>query len=688
MIDVLHTSDRPGETFEAGWRQALRRRIALVLAAITLWATGVEARLVWIQVVEHQMYLARAVRQQNSIIRPAALRGDILDRRGQILATSADALALIGNPQATDDPAATAAALCQVLRDCTPNEQAGFAAKLSVTTKAFQYLRRWQKLSQQQVDDVAALDLAGISFFKEPGRYYPNMSLAAHVIGFVDTDNEGLGGIEEIYDERVRGQRGEVLVQLDGTGRHMEARVEQPATAGDTLELTIDRDLQYIAERELEAGVRENHARGGTAIIVDPWTGEILALANVPTFNPNAIGQSADDDLHNRATQDVYEPGSTFKIVTASAAIEEGVLKPTDLIDTNPGVITFPGRKPITEDAGHNYGVLSVEDVIVKSSNIGAIKIGLRTGAERLGRYVRRFGFGEALGGDFKGESRGRVYSPAAMTDSTLASMAMGYNISVTPVQMAMAASAVANGGMLYEPHLVSAFVRDDHREVVDPKPLGRTTSSETAATLTTFMEGVAQRGTGKKAQLDRYQVAGKTGTAKKLVDGHYSDTDYNASFVGFVPSRRPVFTILVVIDTPRAGHTHGGDVAAPIFKRIAEAALQQEGVPPSINPTPPIVIKADATHDQWPAARLPEVIPVLTPVGSHPVMPDLRGLAARDAVRILTGLGLTVHFTGSGFVAVQTPEAGRPVEPGERSVLELRRTRPADSRSGSGGGR
>jgi cell division protein FtsI/penicillin-binding protein 2 len=684
MIDVLDTTERPGEALELGWRQTIRRRVAFVLAGITLWGTGVEARLLWLQVVQHQTYVAKALSQQQGRIKAPATRGDILDRRGQVLAYSADAMALVASPQDVADPVATASALCRALGDCLASDQAGFVAKLA-TSKSFAYLRRWKSLSQRQVERVTALNLTGISFLTEPGRYYPSMSLAAHVLGFVDLDSNGLNGIEGVYDERVKGQPGQILVQIDGGKHHMEARVEQPATSGETLELTIDRDLQYIAERELEAGVKANRARGGTAIIVDPWTGDVLALANSPTFNPNAASKFSLDDLRNRATQDVYEPGSTFKIVTASAALEEGVLKPTDLIDTNPGVITFPGRKPITEDAGHNYGVLTFENVIVKSSNIGAIKVGLRTGAERLGRYVRRFGFGQGLGDDFKGESKGIVWPATDMTDSTLASMSMGYNISVTPLQMAMAASVVANGGMLYEPHLVSAFVRDGHREVVEPKALRRSITQETAATLTTFMEGVVQRGTGKKSQLDRYQVAGKTGTAKKVVNNRYSDTDYNASFVGFVPSRRPVFTILVVIDTPQAGHTHGGDVAAPIFKRIAEAALQQEGVPPTLNPTPPIVIKADAARDQSSVFRLPEVIPVLTPVGGHPLMPDVRGLAARDAVRILVSLGLAVRFAGSGFVVSQTPEPGRAVDSGEVSVLELRRTVPTDSRATGG---
>ena len=359
------------------------------------------------------------------------------------------------------------------------------------------------------------------------------------------------------------------------------------------------------------------------------------------------------------------------------------MLKATDLIDCNPGVITFPGRKPITEAKGHNYGLIPFEDVIVKSSNIGAIKVGLRVGAERMSRYVHRFGFGEALGTDFAGQSGGIVCSTDQINDSALASMSMGYQVSVTPLQMVTAASAVANGGTLFEPHVVRAIVRDGQREVVAPKVLRQAINPETAATVTTFMEGVVERGTAKAAQLDRYQVAGKTGTAQQIVDGRYAN-QYNASFVGFVPSRNPVFTILVVIDTPRQGGHYGGEVAAPIFKRIAEAALRQMGVPPTIRPIPPIVVTA-SDERVVPPQVLPTVIPVMTPVGDRKIMPDVRGLGARDAVRALGAMGLSVRLRGSGFVAAQTPEAGRLVESGEVSVLDLRRTLPDPSKSSGG---
>jgi len=668
------------EAKPADWRTTVRSRLLVCAALLGLWTAAIEGRLLYLQVFEHADLAARAERQQNRAVSPPAKRGDILDRKGRLLAFSVDADTIAAVPSDIDDPGDVAAQLCGALDDCDKERRQGLTRKLT-GRGAFAYVAR--QVSPEEARRVRALDLPGITLLKESRRYYPNSELAAHVVGYVGIDNVGLGGIESAYDAQIRGTAGKVLIQTDNKRRAVFSRVERPATAGAGIELTIDQYLQFVAERELRTGVEANHAAGGTAIVMDPHTGEILALANWPTFNPNAFSRVEDDTRRNRAIQTLYEPGSTFKIVTASAAIEEGVLKATDLIDCNPGVITFPGRKPITEAKGHNYGLIPFEDVIVKSSNIGAIKAGLRVGAERMIRFVHRFGFGELIGTDFTGQSRGIVYPLDQINDSTLASMSMGYNVSVTPLQMATAASAVANGGTLYAPHVVAAIVRDGKRDVVPPKVLRQAITQETASTVTTFMEGVVDRGTAKAAQMDRYQVAGKTGTAQQLVGGHYAN-QYNSSFVGFVPSRNPVFTILVVIDNPRQGGHYGGEVAAPVFKRIADAALRQVGVPATIRPIPPIVVTA-SDERVVPSQVLPTVIPVMTTVGDRKVMPDVRGLAARDAVRALGAIGLSVRLRGSGFVSAQTPEAGRLVDSGEVSVLDLRRTL-SDAAKSSGG--
>jgi cell division protein FtsI (penicillin-binding protein 3) len=542
----------------------------------------------------------------------------------------------------------------------------------------FAYLAR--KVSPGEAQRVRALDLKGIAFLKENRRYYPKKELAAHVLGYVGVDNTGLAGIESTYDAQVRGREGKILIQTDARRHALQSRVDRPATAGASIELTIDQYLQYIAERELRAGVEANHAAGGTAIIMDPRTGELLALANWPTFNPNAFGKADERERRNRATQDVYEPGSTFKIVTASAALEEHVISPADPVDCAPGHIMFGSR--IIRDV-HPYGVLPFEDVIVKSSNVGAIKVGMRLGAERLGRYVSRFGFGQPIGPDFPGESRGIVWNPARVDASALASMSMGYQVAVTPLQMAAAVSSVANGGSLMEARVVRAFVKDGKRFPVAPKVLRRSISPATAAELTGIMEEVVVRGTAKAAQIPGYTIAGKTGTAAKLINGRYSDSEYNASFVGFVPSRQPALTIVVVIDSPHGGGYYGGTVAAPIFKRIAEASLRQLGIAPNINPLPPVLVAnhdAPATTDRVvprPVAN-PGVVETADAHLQQGIMPDLRGYSAREAVRALASIGASARLTGQGFVVDQKPEPGTPLGTAEVGVLKLERRMPA----------
>ena len=477
-----------------------------------------------------------------------------------------------------------------------------------------------------------------------------------------------------------RSREGKVLIQTDARRHALNSRVDRAATEGAALELSIDQNLQYIAERELLAGVAENRAAGGSAVIMDPFTGEILALANWPTFNPNMFGRADDQERRNRAMQDLYEPGSTFKIVTASAALEEKVIQPDDWVDCAPGFIKIGSRKPIYDV--HRYGTLSFTDVIVKSSNVGAIRVGLRLGPERLGRYVTRYGFGQTLSPDFRGENPGIVWNPARVNDSALASMSMGYQVGVTPLQMAAAVSSVANGGSLMEPHVVRAFVKNGRRIPVAAKTLRKTVSPSTIAELRTIMEGVVDRGTAKSAQIPGYTIAGKTGTASKIIDGRYSKSEYNASFVGFIPSRQPALTIIVVIDSPHGNGYTGGVVAAPVFKRIAEASLRHLGIAPTVNPMPPVLV---ARHDRGasPAVQRADAPPNdLVGAAIQPLepgtMPDLRGQSAREALRTLTKIGSSARMTGRGVVIDQTPAAGEPLATGEVGVLRLGRQAPA----------
>ena len=648
----------------------------LVCAVVfALWTVGIEARLIYLQVVEHAEMTLRANKQQIRTLKLPGKRGEILDRNGKLLAMSVDAETIAADPSHVVDPGDTASQICAAIDACDGVKLVEIKAKLEDKKSRFEFVER--HVSPEAAARVARLKLPGVVLYKESRRYYPNRTLLAHALGFVGTGNVGLGGVESTYDGRIRGKEGLLILQVDSRRDARGAREERAATAGDTIELTIDQYLQHIVERELRAGVEEHNAAGGAAVIMDPRTGEILALANYPTFNPNAFNQATDDARRNRVIQDTYEPGSTFKLVTASAAIEEGVLQTSDLIDCAPGFITFPGRK--IRDV-HPYGVLSFEDVIVKSSNVGAIKAGLRIGPERLGRYINRFGFGHKLSPDFRGESSGIVWNPSQLNDSGLASVSMGYQIGVTPLQMAAAVSSVANGGTLFEPRIVRAFIRNGRREPVPPKALQRTVTAETAATLTTIMEAVVERGTAKAAHIEGFTVAGKTGTAAKLVNGRYSNSDYNTSFVGFVPSRKPVLSIIVVIDSPHGPVTaYGGTVAAPIFQRIAEASLRQLGVPPTINaPSPILAIKGNDNIDKGTPRNIRSIIDRPHPEAVVPgTMPDLRGLSARVAVTSLTRLGLNFKVSGDGVVIEQSPEPGAPLVLGDSARLKLARRTP-----------
>ena len=664
---------RDSSSVPAEWRDVLRSRLFVCAGFFVCWTVSIEARLVYLQIIEHADMMARANRQQLSTVKLPAKRGEIVDRDGHVLATSVDADTIGVDPSEIDNPGEVARRVCAALDHCTPQQQQVLAERLSGKGQ-FAYLAR--QISSEEVRRVKALDLPGLTFYKESRRYYPKKELAAHVLGYVGIDNVGLAGLESTFDRRIKGREGKMLLQKDARRHAMASREEQPPTSGDGLELTIDEYLQFVADRELRIGVAENRASGGSAVILQPYTGEILALANWPTFNPNVFNAFDPVVRRNRAVQDLYEPGSTFKVVTASAAIEEGLIHTGDPIDCSPGYITFGPR--VIRDT-HQYGTMPFIDVIAKSSNVGAIKVGLRVGPTRLDQYINRFGFGQTLASDFPGESAGLVWSADRLDASALASVSMGYQVGVTPLQMATAVGTVANGGELVEPHVVRAFIRNGHREEVPRNVIRRAITPETAATVTEIMEAVVERGTAKSfANMDGFTVAGKTGTAAKAVNGGYSRTDYNASFVGFVPSRKPAVVIVVVIDSPHAGSYYGAVVSGPVFRRIADATLRHLEVGPTLNAPPPVIVarndRSASDVGPVPISTRPEIPLASTPEGQ---MPDLHGLSAREAVRALKHTGLTPRMEGDGFVIDQMPRAGTALAGGKACILKLGRRPP-----------
>jgi cell division protein FtsI (penicillin-binding protein 3) len=662
------------------WRRTFRGRLIVAAVIFGAWAIAVEGRLLDLQVLQHDDMVQIAERQQMQTRTLAAKRGDIVDRRGRVLATSVDADTIYAVPLAIadDGAAATVRKLCAAFADCTAGERQELTERLK-KDRAFTYVRR--QVSQDVAAKVAALNLKGVGFIKESHREYPNNELAAHVLGFVGIDSKGLNGLESAYDSVIRGKDGQVLVQIDAKHQAF-SRFERPPTAGATIELTIDEVLQHIVERELHAGVIENRALSGSAVVMDPHTGEILAMANEPTFDPNDYRAASQVARRNRAVQDIYEPGSTFKVVTASAAIQEKVMPIDTLIDTNPGIIRI-GSRVVSEASHHNYGVLSFMDVIVKSSNVGAIKIGFKLGTDRLSDYVQSFGFGRPTSPDFPSESPGIVWERSKWTDSALASVSMGYQVGVTPLQMAAAYSAVANGGKYVEPRVLRAVYRDGRRLAVRPKVLRQAVTADTAASMTRIMEQVVERGTATMAKIPGYTIAGKTGTANKLQNGRYSSDTY-ASFAGFLPSDDPKVTILVVLDSPRGNNGHfGGPVSAPIFRRIAEETMRYLGVPRSIDPEPPVFIarndKSGPATAKTTRGPLSEPEP---PVSEGPLVedepghvPDVRGMSLRQANQKLTQYQLRAVADGDGNVVAQDPPPGTPIKPGDVCRITLART-------------
>ena len=669
---------------EHSWRRTLKRRLAVATCVFAFWSVAIEARLIYLQVLQHDALVAAAEDQQLETIPLEPKRGDILDRNGRLLAYNVDTESVWVVPGKVTNATQLVDRLCGALSTpCTRQERETYISRLTRRDangklKKFVRLARW--LSPREAARVTKMELP-VTLRRETRRYYPNWELAAHALGYVGDDNTGRAGIEEQYNWLIGGQEGKALLQIDGNGKPF-SRLEEPPIPGASLALTIDEHIQHVVERELAAGVEWSGADAGSAIVMDPFTGEILAMANYPTFNPNAFKASKESVRKNRAAQDVYEPGSTFKIVTAGAALEEKIARPSDLINTSPGVIRF-GARVIDEAKGHNYGTLTFEDVIVKSSNVGAIKIGLGLGAERLSSYVLRFGFGARTSRsefrDFPGESPGIVWKASELTNSAVASVSMGYQVSVTPLQMAAAFSAVANGGELVEPRLVRAVIRDGAQKMVPRTVVRRVLGPEVAAQMTTIMEAVVERGTAKTAQVAGYTIAGKTGTAAKALPnrGGYSTTDYNVSFVGFVPSRQPQFTILVVIDSPHKVSPYGGTVAGPVFQKIAASILRHRGVSPSLNPPAPVLIARRNSSQPQPVSGPPEpaIVTLTADASDSPaVFPDLVGMNARDAARVLVRLGVTPQLRGNGTVVSQRPAAGTALEAIDSATLWLER--------------
>jgi cell division protein FtsI (penicillin-binding protein 3) len=649
----------------------IRLRLMLLGFAICLWAVIILARLVQLQVLGRASFERQAARQSERTIVLDPRRGAILDREGHPLAVSVDAESVYGVPQEISDPAGTAQALARALG----LDAAGRRDVLAQLQKSrgFVWVRR-------KVDPVAAravrdLQLEGIGFLTENRRYYPKRDLASQVLGYVGVDNTGMSGIEYAFDGQIRGRAAKVAIQIDARRRAV-GHAEKPSTEGRTVVLTLDESIQHSAERELDRALVETGAISGVVVVMDPSSGEILALANRPAFNPNRFAAYASSRWKNRAVADAYEPGSTFKIFTAAAALQEGVVDPDETIDCGSGFIEIAGMRINDHRV---FDQLTFRDVIAKSSDVGVIRVAQRLGRESFNRYVREFGFGVTTGVELPGESSGLLRPPSRWSALSLASLSFGQEIGVTALQITTAVGAVANGGYLMKPYVVRALEDASGRVVKTFKPVAvrRVLQPRTVETLTDLLKGVVKTGTGEKAAVPGYTVAGKTGTAQKIdASGRYSMADHVASFVGFVPAGRPALAILVSLDTPKGTLNHGGDVAAPVFARVAEEALRHLAVP---SEDPDRVLRATAyrASPATPASYEPSAAAAGAAGGEEAdprVMPDLRGRPAREAAIAAARRGLAVTLKGSGRVAAQAPEPGTRLEPGMVCLLTLSR--------------
>ena len=708
--------------------QAAANRLTVLAAVLLLWALAIFAKLITIQVRDHAKFVAIARSQQERKVDIPAPRGTILDRNGQALAVSVPVDSVSVNPQQI----ASLQVATEVLGNTLSLDQRELYGRLKWARenhKGFLWVKR--RIDPFETDRLKAMHLDWVTFHTESQRHYPKGFVGAHVLGAVYQGEQGAGGVERALDAELRGHSGSERMVMDVKRRGLSSQVENAVRAGETLTLTIDERMQFVAERELKAGVLAKHARSGSAVVLNPYNGEILALANYPNFDPNTPPKDGDDPLSrlNLGASVPFEPGSVFKVVTLATALETTNLTPETPIATGGGVLKLPGR--VIHESHHGYGTITMSEVLEKSSNIGAIMIGTRAGRENMYEYARRFGFGQKTGLPLPAESGGKLRPLGKWGTTSLASVSMGQEISVTSVQLARLGAVIANGGMMVKPKLV--LKRGEKMEPTEQPQ--RIIQPETAIKMRQMMEGVVLRGTGRlHARLDGYTSGGKTGTAQ-IFDSttHHYTHNYNASFLGFAPVTNPALVVLVTIHNTSGESGQGSDAAAPVWSAIMTEALRMLDVPkdipqdlmakkkaaPKVKPgefagevaiaglgdssimdgdasvkellalqAQPVVkdsdvVAAASLRKDAPAVAKGEPVPVVPappllaglipePVvvarpGNGGTVPDFRGKSMRDVVEESSADGIEVTVEGSGVARAQVPQPGSPLRRGER---------------------
>lgn len=621
-------------------------RLFIITAAVLFVLIG---RLGWIQFVQGSELQQMANENRLKDITVQAKRGTIYDRNGVELAKSISADSIYVVPAEVKNKEQVARSLSKIL----DMDYQKVLLRISKRT-SWIYLKR--KVTPEQAAKVKKLNYPGIGLTIETKRSYPFDNLAAHVLGFIGIDNDAssANGLEKTYDTELRGTDGRIAVEYDATGKEIPQATHyySAPTDGKSLVLTIDEVIQHFAERELDNIMQKYKPVGATILVMDPKTGDVLAMANRPDYNPNNYGEFDPKTWRNRAISDNYEPGSTFKIITAASALEEGAVRPSDTFN-DPGFIMVSDRKIKCWDTkGHGHQTFT--QVAENSCNPGFITVGLRLGGEKFYKYIRGFGFGQKTKIGLPGEASGIIIPEKIAKQINIATMSIGQSIAVTPIQLVTAVSAVANNGVLLRPHLVKE-IKDNKGNVekIEPQEVGRLISKDTAKELRSILESVVQNGSGKNAFIEGYKVAGKTGTAQKAINGRYVSGKYVSSFIGFAPADNPRLVCLVAIDEPQGYPYFGSQTAAPAFQKVMADSLRYLGVAPENN------------------GKLPEGS---TEVKAKDVkVPDVINMTLEEAHKALLAAGLKEDTEGSGNIVFgQLPLEGAKVKEGSRVILYL----------------
>ena len=658
-----------------------KNRLVIVVIVFTLWASAIVFKQLNLQVYQREFLLQKKAEQQKGVMKLIPRRGTIYDRAGGVLAMSLDVDSIYAAPYQIDKPAAVARELARRL-----NLGYKYVLKKLQLDRSFVWIKR--KVEPIEVRNVMSANLQGIYTYKENKRYYPHDNLASNLLGFAGIDNDGLDGIEYQFDSILKGKPGAILTLKDARRKRISTGklIKTVPTAGSDIYLTIDSTIQYYLEKELTSTSIKYNCQQSFGIVMNPKNGNILAMSSYPNFNLNRYYKYSPNIQRNRAIHFAFEPGSTFKLVTAAAALEAGVVKTGDKIDCGNGEIEIAD---MTIRDYKSFGILSFEDVLIYSSNVGIVRIGKMLGSRRLSEYIRYYGFGQKTGVELPGENTGIVRDLKNWSSVSVASISFGQEISVNALQMLRFVSAIANGGFLVKPGILRGVEVPGEGTIEGDHQPERIISKKVVSILSEIMEKVVKKGTGKKAGIYGYRIAGKTGTAQKIGDdGSYLPNKYIASFAGYFPVDDPLISMILVFDEP-SGKQDGGDIAAPAFREVAEGIIKYLDIPSDERKGPffhyyvnsnsgksiDYILSEFHVTDRNSSEKYlyakGEKTTYLQKVGrstsSDIIMPDLHGMSYKRVFEVLSSLGLKPVFRGSGRLYKQYPTAGEPVSFGDK---------------------